>query len=65
MFPVASFVVGNAGSGVFGNIACIAANIGIAADAPTLFGVLVVRNAYVPVSAERFQVTLQVVKSRN
>src|SRR5215467_681669 len=64
-FPVASFVVGNAGSGISGNVACIATNIGIAADAPTLFGVLVVRNAYVPVSAEKFQVTLQVVKSQN
>jgi hypothetical protein len=58
-------VVGNAGSGISGNVARIATNIGIAADAPTLFGVLLVRNAYAPVSAEKFQVALQVVKSQN
>src|SRR5881409_1389682 len=51
-FPVANFKPGDATAGAGGNAACIAANVGIAIKHDTLYGVLVVRNAYTPVSAE-------------
>lgn len=58
-FPTGSFVVGNAGAGAAGNAICDAQNLMIpfnmlAANTNALYGVLVVRNAYVPVSGEVF-----------
>lgn len=61
-FPVASFKVANAGSAAAGNAACIAT--GFVIPLPTyVFGVLVVQNAYVPVSAEVFTINLNVLRS--
>lgn len=57
------FKVGDATSGAGGNCICDVPNIGMPFNTvigSTLYGVLVVRNAYVPVSAERFDVRLKV-----
>jgi len=57
-FPTGDFVVGlTTGDG---NQVCQAENLVLAANAPDgkIYGQLVVRNAYVPVSAEVFQLTL-------
>lgn len=63
-FPTGSFKVGDATSGANGNSICDVQNIGMpfvtAKPANTLFGILVVRNAYVPVSEESFTVILKV-----
>lgn len=64
-FPVASFKVGDASSGAAGNCICDVQNLNIAFNGASqqtndLFGVLVVRNAYVPVSGERFDIRLKV-----
>lgn len=57
-FPVASFKVANAGSGVSGNVVCDQQNLGIPINTKTglnaLYGIVVVRNAYTPISAEKF-----------
>lgn len=62
-FPVADFKVGDATVGAGGNAVCEASNIGLpfntTRDANDLFGVLVARNAYVPVSGEVFTVRLK------
>lgn len=63
-FATANWAIGDATAGVGGNHVCVAANLGIpfnpAIGAGDLFGVLVVRNAYVPISAEVFNVRLQI-----
>ena len=53
-FPVANFKAGGA------NAVCEAFNIGLAlrGTTTTLYGQLVMRNAYVPVSSEKFTVEL-------
>jgi hypothetical protein len=65
-FPVASFKVGNSGSGADGNVACEVQDLDIVfspkAAGGMLYGVLVVRNAYTPVSAERFDIRLGIVE---
>lgn len=65
-FPTASFKVGDATVGAGGNSVCSVADINIpfktvGATNSSLYGVLVVRNAYVPVSAESFSFRLKVV----
>lgn len=63
-FPVASFKVGNAASGASGNVMCDQQSLGIPVNtkgqANALYGIVVVRNAYVPVSAEKFTFKLKV-----
>lgn len=62
-FATGSFKAGDATSGAGGNAICEATNIGIpvnpAGSDTALYGVLVVRNAYVPVSGEVFTVRLK------
>ena len=62
-FPTADFKLGIPTANAAGNCICEANNLGvpinIGAAAGTLFGVLVVRNNYVPVSAEVFTVKLK------
>ena len=61
-FAQANFKVGDATSGANGNCICIADNLSIPiktlSGANTLYGVLVARNAYTPVSGESFTVRL-------
>lgn len=64
-FPTASFKAGDATSGAGGNSICEATSLNIAFKAAgatnsALYGVLVVRNAYVPVSAESFFFRLKI-----
>lgn len=64
-FPVASWQVGNPGSGAAGNCVCEAMPKAIPLrggvnPSDTIYGLLVVRNAYTPVSAEEFRVELLV-----
>lgn len=61
-FPVASVKTGDATSGAGGNAVCVAANVGLACPVGTLYGVLVVRNAYIPVSGEIFTAILNTVR---
>jgi hypothetical protein len=65
-FPVGSFKVGNAGSGADGNVVCDVQSLDIAffpkASGGMLYGVLVVRNAYTPVSAERIDIRLGMIE---
>ncbi len=62
-FPTGSFLVGDATSGAGGNSLCHVSNLGVPVSAAqnitVLYGVLVVRNAYVPVSGEVFTVRLK------
>lgn len=62
-FPVGSFVVGNAGAAAAGNVACDAQALFIhanpTANSAALYGILVVRNAYTPTSAEKFVIRLK------
>lgn len=62
-FPVASFKVGDAGAAAVGNVICDVQGLNIQINStPTvnaIYGVLVVRNAYAPVSAERFDIRLK------
>lgn len=67
-FSSATYNIGAAGAGAAGNSANIQKNLGIPFNAQgtlnlgqSLYGVLVVRNAYVPVSAEQFSVRLQII----
>jgi hypothetical protein len=64
-FPVGSFVVGNAGAGNAGNVACDAQalfiQVNTAAADDKLYGILVVRNAYTPTSGEKYVLRLKVV----
>lgn len=59
-FPTGDFLVGTATAGAGGNAVCLVENIGIAfqAASTSLYGQLVMRNAYVPVSGEVFTVDL-------
>lgn len=63
-FPQSSFKVGDATVGAGGNSICSIQNIGLAVTTTTsvqnLFGVLVVRNAYVPVAQEVFTIRLNI-----
>jgi hypothetical protein len=63
--PVGSFVVGNSAAGASGNCACDAQALFLAVNGKltdqALYGVLVVRNAYTPVSAEKFVIRLKLV----
>ena len=59
-FDQADWKIGNAGAGATGNAGCEVHNLGIvfvAADT-TIYGQLVARNAYTPVSGEIFTVDL-------
>lgn len=62
-FPVGDFKVGDATVGAGGNSICEAKNLGLPFNAAIsgndIFGILVVRNAYVPVSDEAFAVRLK------
>lgn len=61
-FLTADFKVGDATSGAGGNSVCESKNLGIPinpAASDDLYGVLVARNAYVPVSGEVFTVRLK------
>ncbi len=61
-FPYLDWKVGDATAGAGGNSVCVAKNLGIPvhtlSGSKKLFGALVVRNAYVPVSAGVFTVRL-------
>lgn len=61
-FPVSQFKVGNAGSGAAGNAVNAQTGIGMQFstknDTKAIYGQLVVRNAYTPVSAEIFTIRL-------
>lgn len=64
-FPVGSFKVGLSGAGASGNVVCEVDNLGIpfntlSTTPNTLFGQLVVRNAYTPISAEVIQIRLKI-----
>jgi hypothetical protein len=63
-FPTSSFVVGTATAGAGGNAACDVQNLGIPINTKngdnSLYGILVVRNAYVPVAEEVFTVRIKV-----
>lgn len=63
LFPVADFKVGDATVGAGGNAICEAKNLGVpfnsTINSNDLFGVLVARNAYVPVAQEIFTVRLK------
>ncbi len=66
-FPTASWYVGKADAGADGNAVCPRPGLSIpfkaagADDNRTLYGQLVVRNGYVPVTLEEFHVTLMIV----
>lgn len=63
-FSSSSFKSGDATSGAGGNCACDVQGLGMPVNTKggkvDLFGVLVVRNAYTPVSAEKFTIRLKV-----
>jgi hypothetical protein len=64
-FATADFKVGLSGADGAGNVACQSSNLGIplnpvSAQNSALFGHLVVRNAYVPISAEAFKIVLHI-----
>ena len=63
--PLVVTYVGNAGADGAGNCLYIAKNVDIpydcASGSSTLYNFLITRNAYVPISAEVFQVALEVV----
>lgn len=61
-FATASFKLGDLTAGAGGNCACVQSNLGIAIKTPTLYGVLVARNAYVPIASEKFTVRLGVIQ---
>ena len=64
-FPVASWVVGLSGAGAGGNAVCDSQGLGVsiktAGGVNAIYGVLVVRNGYVPVSNEKFVISLKVI----
>lgn len=63
-FPVASWVIGNAGAAAAGNAFCEVMNLDIpfrlgkAPSAMNIYGQLVVRNVYTPVADESFSATI-------
>lgn len=64
-FPTGAFVVGDAGAGAAGNAVCNAQALWLpirtAVGDNAIYGILVARNAYVPVSAEVFTVRLGII----
>ena len=64
-FPTADWKIGNATAGAGGNAVCVADNVSLPFNTKKgtskLYGVLVMRNAYVPVSGGIFTVRLQVI----
>lgn len=64
-FPVGSMVVTNAGVGIAGNVVCNAQGLVIPFNTTnsdtSLYGHLVVRNAYIPVAVTPFTIRIQVV----
>ena len=67
MIPLTLTYVGDATSGADGNAVYQATGLNIVLEnvstsARDIFGVLIVRNAYVPVSAERFDVRLGILQ---
>lgn len=61
-FPAASFRSGDLTAGAGGNQMCMAPSVGIAVRSDSLYGVLVARNAHVPVSAGTFAVILGIIR---
>lgn len=63
-FPVASFKVGDAGAAAAGNVICDVQGLNLQVNtvntSNAIYGVLVVRNAYAPASAERFDIRLKI-----
>lgn len=64
-FPFGSFIAGDATSGSGGNASCDIQGLAIpfntvAANINDIYGILVVRNAYIPISGEVFQVRLKI-----
>ena len=62
-FATANWKIGNSGSAAAGNRACETVNLGIVFSGgatTTIYGVLVTRNAYVPVSGEVLTVDLMI-----
>lgn len=59
-FATASWKAGDLTAGAGGNSACVAASVNIASSHDTLYGVVVARNAYIPVSSEKITVRLYV-----
>jgi hypothetical protein len=63
-FPTGSFVIGLSGSGASGNAVCDAQGLAIpfstVINDNALYGVLVVRNAYVPIATEKFVIRLKI-----
>lgn len=57
-FPTASWKAGDATSGAGGNAFCAVNNIGLVVKQDTLYGVLVARNTYTPLSGEIFKINL-------
>lgn len=66
ILPLTGSYVGDATSGAGGNVVYTSTNLAIpfqcAANERALYGVLVTRNAYVPVASEVFTVTLRVLQ---
>jgi len=64
-FPTASFKVGDATGGASGNSVCDIQDINLPFNtvpaSNKIYGILVVRNAYVPVSGESFTVRIKIV----
>ncbi len=67
VIPFNSWFVGDATSGAGGNAVCHVQGLSIpftcGGAVDDIFGLIVVRNAYVPVSAEKFTVRLQVIQN--
>jgi hypothetical protein len=61
-FPTANFKAANAGAAGAGNSACIA-SVATLPVPGTVYGYLVVQNAYAPISAEVIQVNLNVLRT--
>lgn len=63
-FSTTTWKTGTATAGVNGNMVCVADNLGIPfntiSNQNSIYGVLVVRNAYIPISGEIFTVRLQI-----
>jgi hypothetical protein len=62
-FPVADWFAGDVTSGAGGNSGCDANNLGVVLRSnPDIYGVLVARNTYTPVSGEVFTISLLVTR---
>lgn len=64
-FSTTTWKTGTATAGAGGNMVCVADNLGIPfntiSNQNSLYGVLVTRNAYVPISGEIFTIRLQII----